>query len=181
MPEAGGEPKKVPKRVDVKPQGLIRNNGQVDPYGKDPDFVYHSFSRDPKSPGYFGNFDHPHYYGEGQTWGQWIGPWESVNAITSPNTVQPAVSTAQGHPIDTVQRGAGDQLLFRIHKSEYAKYRETDRANNDERAKHLGTPDIQRGSLQSTTTVLSDGADVDPTQALLAAGHPMPGMNHSRQ
>lgn len=172
MPEAGGEPKRVPKRTDVKPQGLIRNTGQVDLFDRDPDYHYQAFSQDPKSPAHIDRFLRPHLYGEGQPWCQWIGPWEQVNATTD-RAQSTQASTAQGAPIDTRQRGPGDQLICRIHKSEFAKYQETDRANLAEREKELRRPDVRRGELQSITTVLTNGT-VSPADALSRAGHPMP-------
>jgi hypothetical protein len=171
MPEPAGT-KQVPKRTDVKPQGLIRNTGQVDLYDRDPEYVYQSFSQDAKSPGHIDRFLRPHLYGEGQPWCQWIGPWEQVNATTD-RAQSPLTSTAQGAPIDTRQRGPGDQLICRIHKSEYAKYQETDRVNSKERAKQLMRPDVRRGDLNSLTTVLTEGT-VHPAEALSRAGHPMP-------
>jgi hypothetical protein len=172
MPEAAGEPKKVPKRSDVKPQGLIRNDGQVQVFGQDPDYVYQSFSQKEDHPGWIGNFTRPHFYGQGQPWGQWVGPWEPVNAVTGREHV-PATSTAQGAPVDTRQYGPGNQLVCRMHRDEYAKYQETDRKNSEERSNELRRPDVRRGSLQSLTTVLSGGT-VSPAEALAQAGHPMP-------
>lgn len=178
MPEAGSEPKKVPKRVDVRPQGLVRNTGEVELYGKDPDYVYQSFSQNPESPGFLDNFTHEHFYGQGQPFGQWVGAWQVVNAVTDRAQVAQSTS-AQGTAVDTRQRGPGNQIIARIHKSEYAKYQETDRANAAERAKELGNPDKQYGEHSSLTTTLRDGADIDPTRALMDAGHPMPGMRQA--
>jgi hypothetical protein len=179
MPEAVGEqPKKVPKRVDVKPQGLIKNTGEVDLFGKDPDYVYQAFSQNPESPGYLEKYTHEHLYGEGQPYCQWIGPWQVVNSQTD-RTQASQATTAQGTPVDTRQRGPGTQIIARIHKSEYAKYIETDRANSEERAKELGNPDRQHGQLSSITTTLREGAEIDPARALMEAGHPMPGMRQA--
>jgi len=172
MPEAAGEPKKVPKRVDVKPQGLIRNTGQVDLYDRDPDYAYQAFSVDPESPAFIEKYTRQHLYGEGRPYCQWIGAWEPVNATTDRTQASQATS-AQGTPIDTRQRGPGRQLICRMHKSEHAKYMETDHANALEDEKNLRRPDIQRGQLQSLTTTLSNGT-VSPAEALANAGHPMP-------
>jgi hypothetical protein len=176
MPEAG-EPKKVPKRVDVKPQGLIKNTGEIHLYGQDPEYVYQSFSQNPESPGYLDNFTHEHLYGQGQPFCQWIGAWEVVNSQTD-RTQASQGTTAQGTPVDTRQRGPGNQIIARIHKSEYAKYAETDRANSGDRAKELGSPDVRREAFNSTTTVLREG-EVPFAQALSDAGHPMPGMRQA--
>jgi hypothetical protein len=175
MPEATGEPKKVPKRVDVKPTGLIRNTGQIDLYDRDPDYVYQAFSQNPESPAHIERFTRQHLYGEGQPYCQWIGAWEVVNSQTDRARVA-ETTAAQGTPVDTRQRGPGNQIICRMHKTEYAKYMETDRANSAERAKELGTPDVQRSAQVSLTTVLSEGEHVPFQEALQGAGHPMPGM-----
>lgn len=173
MPQAE-TPKQVPKRVDVKPQGLIRNTGQVDLYDRDPDFEYQSFSTDPKSPAFVDRFTRPHLYGEGQSWCQWMQPWEVVNSQTDRTRASQATA-AQGTPVDTRQRGPGDQLVCRMPKSEHAKYMQTDRANAAERSKELLRPDSQRGDKASLTTVVREG-EVEMADALREAGHPMPGM-----
>lgn len=172
MPEAAGEPKKVPKRSDVKPQGLIRNDGQVQVFGQDPDYVYQAFSVNSDHPGFIDNFTRPHFYGQGQPWGQWMGAWEPVNSVTDRAQV-PTTSTAQGAAIDTRQRGPGNQIVCRMHKDEHAKYQETDRKNAAERTTELRRPDQRRGELQSLTTTLTSGT-VSPAEALAQAGHPMP-------
>jgi len=171
------KPKTVPKRSDTVPSGLIRNAGQSTLLGADPSFVYQNFSTDPESPGYIGKRLQKHFYGEGQVYGQWIGPWEVCHDLTDRDVRAMEARTDAGVPTDSVKRGPGRQITCRIPVKEHAKYLETDRANGNDREAELFRPDTVRSQHAAVTALVMQGEhdDISRTQALLAAGHPIPG------
>lgn len=181
MAQATGEPtpKQVPKRNDLKSSGLVRNSGQTELRDQDPDYAYANFSTDPESPAYIGKRLSRHFYGKGQTFGQWIEPWEACHSQTDADVRALEARTDAGAKIDTVLRGPGRQITCRIRKTEHEKYAETDRANSAERKRELSIPDAIRGQHSAVTTVVMQGDQdgIARQQALLDAGHPIPGIH----
>lgn len=169
--------KTVPKRNDPKKTGLYRNTGGNAISGEDPDFVYQTFSENPDSPGYIGNRLQDHEYGPRNGWQQVIQAWEPVHSQTDAKVRAMDPRTDQGKPIDTVKR-YGRQIYCRLPKSEFAKYQETDRKNQEERESQLMKPDRLRGAQASMTALVMQGDhdEMARTQALINAGHPIPGV-----
>jgi hypothetical protein len=170
-------PPKVPKRNDQKSSPLYRNTQATRQAGEDPDFHYETFSQNPDSPAYIGKKLTEHEFGQPNGWAAKVGPWEVCHSQTDKNVRALDPRTDQGAKIDTVQR-YGNQIRCRIHKDEYAKYGEVERANQKEREKQLFAPDQLRGQQASMTAMVLEG-DQDETarmQALINAGHPIPGV-----
>lgn len=171
-------PPKVPKRNDQKTSPLYRNSQATRLRGEDPDFHYETFSQAPDSPAYIGKRMVEHEAAPASaTWNAMVGPWEVCHSQTDKEVRAMDARTDQGKPIDTVQR-YGNQIRCRIRKDEYAKYGETERANQAEREKQLFAPDQLRGQQASMTAMVLSG-DQDETarmQALMNAGHPIPGV-----
>lgn len=179
MADTSGEsPKRVPKRNDQKPTGLRRNTQSTAWVGDDPDFVYQTFSQDPESPGYIGKRLTVHQTGQPNGWVQDVAAWEVCHSQTDANVRALDPRTDQGKPIDTIQR-YGRQIRCRLPKEEYAKYAETERANQLERERQLMTADRINHRQGTSVTAMVLNGDQDEgarTQALIDAGHPVPGM-----
>lgn len=177
--EPGAEtPKTVPKRKDQKPSPLYRNSKATELRGEDPDFVYTSFSPDVDSPGYIGKRLSPHEIGTPNGWKAMVAAWEPVHSQTDANVRAMDPRTDQGAKVDTLQR-YGRQIRCRLPKEEYAKYAQVEEANQKEREKQLHAPDQNRYRQGSTMTAMLLEDDQDEgarTQALIDAGHPIPGM-----
>jgi hypothetical protein len=170
-------PPKVPRRNDQKTSPLYRNSQATKLRGEDPDFVYQTFDQRPESPAYIGNRTVPHQAApRSAVWNADVGPWEVCHSQTDKEVRALDPRTDQGKPIDTVQR-YGNQIRCRIHKDEFAKYAQVEKANQAEREKQLYSPDQLKGQQASMTALVMDG-DQDETarmQALINAGHPIPG------
>jgi hypothetical protein len=179
MPESTGEtPKRVPKRNDVKqPSVLYRNSRATELTGRKDGFVYQHFSQDPKSPGYIGKKLKDHEYGPAHGLKAMIGPWEVCHSQTDKDVRALDPRTDQGKPVDTTLR-YGEQITCRIPEEEFAKYALVDEANAKERERQLHSPDTMRGRTASMTAVVMDGDqdEIGRGQALMQAGHPLPGM-----
>ncbi len=170
-------PPKVAKRNDQKTSPLYRNSQAGKLRGEDPNFVYESFSQDPASPAYIGTRTVEHERGDPNGWKVMVGAWEVCHSQTDKDVRALDPRTDQGKSVDTVQR-YGNQIRCRIPKDEYAKYAMVEEANRKEREKQLFSPDQLKGQQASMTAMVMHG-DQDETarmQALINAGHPIPGV-----
>ncbi len=177
--EPTAEPKRVPRRNDQKPTGMYRNSRATELFGQDPDYVYQSFSPDADSPGYIGNRIVEHETGEPNGWKQMVGAWEVCHSQTDRGVRAMDPRTDQGKPVDTVQR-YGRQIRCRIHKDEFAKYGQVEERNQKDREKQLMTPDRvnhRQGSSVTAVVLEGDQDEGSRNQALIDAGHPIPGVS----
>ncbi len=175
---AATETPKVPKRNDQKSSPLYRNSRATELRGQDPSFVYQWFSENPESPAYIGNKLAPHEFGEANGYKVMIEGWEECHSQTDRKVRAMDPRTDQGKPVDTLQRH-GRQVLCRIPKEEFAKYAECEQANQKEKERQLFQPDALRGQHASMTAIVMDGDQDESarTQALINAGHPIPGVS----
>jgi len=171
------KPKTVPARADVTPSGLYRNTRTTELLGDDPNFVYQTFSQDPESPAFIGKRLSQHEIGEPNGWKAMVGAWEVCHSQTDRDVRALDVRTDQGKQVDTVQR-YGRQIRCRIPKAEFAKYAQVAQTNQKEREKQLFEPDQLRGNQASMTALVMNGDqdEASRTQALINAGHPIPGV-----
>lgn len=171
-------PPKVPPRNDFKSDALYRNSRATELQGRDPDFVYESFSTDPASPAYIGNRLTHHERGNPATGFVMVGPWEVVQSETDKGVRALDPRTDQGAPVDTVAR-YGRQITCRLPRKEHAKYAVAENAYQEMIEKQIYEPDRIRGGSTALTTVVSREENAEGIAAgidlLRRSGHPMPG------
>lgn len=166
--------KAAPPRNDFKRSVLYRNSRALELQNRDPEYVYESFSTDPESPAYIGKRLTTHERGSPMGGFVTVGPWEVVHSQTDRNVRAMEPREDQGKPIDTVMR-YGRQIMCRIHRDEYAKYKVAEEASQVAQEKLLFEPDRMSDGNVRLTTALSRDENVDKMDLLRQSGHQFPG------
>lgn len=160
----------VAERNDPKKVGLRSESEAFKLQGNDPDFHYERKPLDPSHPGYVGKYLRRHEIGNQSVGYLTVEPWEVVERKDSNH---PALRKRadEGKDLDTTVQHGG-QILVRIHKREYEKYKLIDRLNDEARSKMLradrhvhGRGAVSHGGLEVGTEA-SGAADVSPKDIL---------------
>lgn len=174
MAEKTEAPKKVPPRNDFKSSVLYKGSRATELQGRDPDYVYRSFSTDPEHPDYIGKRLTEHERGNAASGYVTVGPWEVCHSQTDRTVRALDPREDQGKKVDTVLR-YGRQVTCRIHKSEYEKYAIAEKAYRAVIEGQIYAPDRQSTGTTSITTVVSKDENANHLELLRQSGHPMPG------
>lgn len=164
----------APPRNNVNRHGLLKTTQAARLQGENPDFIYKSFSTEPRHPSSISKKLSPHEVGT-QLGGYALAPaWEPVQRVTDAATAFVQPRDDQGKGVDTVQR-FGTQVVCRMRKADYdATYGKTEAAYQEEMERQFYTSEKvtfseEKDGVKGTASVraaLSKDGNVDIRELL---------------